>query len=253
MIEDRSCIVAGNTQVAHGIYLLTLKNDEIAQKARSGQFLMLSVPGFFLRRPLCIADTNVANGQFSVLYALIGEGTKVLSTVRTGDTLSALAPLGKGFSLVSNQKVLVIAGGLGVATIMQLCKDLVSENNTIDLILGFRNAEVAIPPEFFPSRCDVYVCTEDGSLGTRGFVTDVLPSMIGYTAVYMCGPIPMYKALAPYLSGSPNVFASFEARMGCGYGVCAGCSIKVGECMQRVCVDGPVFNFHEVNLDSVCI
>ena len=254
MIKEHLCIVKSNTQIAQDIYLLTMQNNEIAQKAQSGQFVMLAVPGFFLRRPFCIANVDCHGGHFSLLYALVGQGTRTLSTIQTGDTLSAVAPLGRGFNPVQKKQVLVIAGGIGSAVAMQLCKELIERKNEVDLVLGFRSSLTSIPVEFFPQECNVQISTEDGSMGTKGFVTDILPANVAdYAAIYMCGPLPMYKALTPFLSKSQNIMASFEARMGCGYGLCVGCSIKVGGCMKKVCTDGPVFNFYDVDLDYLCV
>jgi len=184
------------------------------------------------------------------LYATVGEGTKALSCIPVGQVLNVVGPLGQGFEIVKNQKVLVIAGGLGSAAVMQLCKELV-HHNSVDLYLGYKDYQSAIPTEFFPLDCNTKIATEDGSLGTTGLVTTILPKADGYDVIYLCGPLPMYKALLPSLHKHPKVFASFETRMGCGYGVCAGCSIRVGGKMRKVCHDGPVFLMHEVDLDCL--
>jgi len=257
MIKERQILVKSNTQIAENIFLITLQDSEMAGSARSGQFAMVEVPGHILRRPLCIADVSSDKREFSLLYATVGDGTKALSRISAGQNLSVVAPLGHGFPIFKNEKTLVIGGGMGAATAMQLCKELVESQNSVELLLGFRSAETAIPLEFFPQQADIKIATEDGSIGTKGFVTTIVPDLKIYDHIYMCGPMPMYNAMAPLLWTSticyPKVFASFEARMGCGYGMCVGCSITVNGQKQKVCTEGPVFDFNQVDFASLAL
>ncbi|MCL2475026.1 MAG: dihydroorotate dehydrogenase electron transfer subunit [Chloroflexi bacterium] len=257
MIKERQALVKSNTQITENIFLITLHNSEIASLARSGQFAMVEVPGYLLRRPLCIADVSLDKDEFSLLYATVGDGTKTLSHVQSNKNLNIVAPLGHGFPIFKNEKALVIGGGMGAATTIQLCKELLENKNSVDLLLGFRNAEAVIPSEFFPQQIDMKIATEDGSVGTKGFVTAIVPDLKRYDHIYMCGPVPMYRAMTPLLWSSticyPKVFASFEARMGCGYGMCVGCSITVNGQKQKVCTEGPVFDFNQVDFVSLVL
>jgi len=257
MIKERQALVKSNTQIAENIFLITLQDSQIASEARSGQFVMAEVPGHLLRRPLCIADISSDKSEFSLLYATVGDGTKALSHVQINENLNIVAPLGHGFPIFKNEKILVIGGGMGAASAMQLCKELIENQNSVELLLGFKNAEVAVPPEFFPQQVSIKIATEDGSIGAKGFVTAIVPDLKRYDHIYMCGPMPMYQAMAPLLWCStisyPKVFASFEARMGCGYGMCVGCSITVNGQKQKVCTEGPVFDFNQVDFASLVL
>ena len=187
-----------------------------ASAMRAGQFVELSVPGFFLR-------------------------TKKLRTLAPGDTLDALTGLGNGFDLDSSSPLLV-GGGIGCAPLYKLAKDLAAAGVRPHAVLGFRNAEEMYYVKEFERYCDVTVATDDGSAGVKGNAVTASAG-IPHDRFYACGPQVMLRAAAGTL-GRGQV--SLEARMGCGFGACMGCSIVTTKGYARVCKEGPVFEAAEV-------
>ena len=211
-----------------------------ASAMRAGQFVELSVPGFFLRRPISVADSE-ADGTLTLLIKTVGEGTKKLRTLAPGDTLDALTGLGNGFDLDSSSPLLV-GGGIGCAPLYKLAKDLAAAGVRPHAVLGFRNAEEMYYVKEFERYCDVTVATDDGSAGVKGNAVTASAG-IPHDRFYACGPQVMLRAAAGTL-GRGQV--SLEARMGCGFGACMGCSIVMTKGYARVCKEGPVFEAAEV-------
>ena len=233
--------VAENAPIAPGVYRLRLLGDTTAITA-PGQFLELKLPGFFLRRPLSVCDWD--EGSVTILYKVVGSGTDWLSRCAAGDVLSALSGLGNGFGPAACKDVtLVIGGGIGVPPMYGLAKRLLAAGKTPVAILGFNTASERFYDDAFRALgVQTIVATADGSLGVRGFVTDALPER--YDGFCACGPLPMLRALCA-ASDKPG-FLSLEARMGCGFGACMGCTIETVTGPRRVCKEGPVFRKEEL-------
>ena len=233
--------VAENVPIALGVYRLRLLGDTTAITA-PGQFLELKLPGFFLRRPLSVCDWD--EGSVTILYKVVGGGTDWLSRCAAGDVLSALSGLGNGFDPAACKDVtLVIGGGIGVPPMYGLAKRLLAAGKTPVAILGFNTAGERFYDDAFRALgVQTIVATADGSLGVRGFVTDALPER--YDGFCACGPLPMLRALCA-ASDKPG-FLSLEARMGCGFGACMGCTIETVNGPRRVCKEGPVFRKEEL-------
>ena len=233
--------VAENAPIAPGVYRLRLLGDTTAITA-PGQFLELKLPGFFLRRPLSVCDWD--EGSVTILYKVVGSGTDWLSRCAAGDVLSALSGLGNGFDPAACKDVtLVIGGGIGVPPMYGLAKRLLAAGKTPVAILGFNTASERFYDDAFRALgVQTIVATADGSLGVRGFVTDALPER--YDGFCACGPLPMLRALCA-ASDKPG-FLSLEARMGCGFGACMGCTIETVNGPRRVCKEGPVFRKEEL-------
>ena len=233
--------VAENAPIAPGVYRLRLLGDTTAITA-PGQFLELKLPGFFLRRPLSVCDWD--EGSVTILYKVVGSGTDWLSRCAAGDVLSALSGLGNGFDPAACKDVtLVIGGGIGVPPMYGLAKRLLAAGKTPVSILGFNTASERFYDDAFRALgVQTIVATADGSLGVRGFVTDALPER--YDGFCACGPLPMLRALCA-ASDKPG-FLSLEARMGCGFGACMGCTIETVNGPRRVCKEGPVFRKEEL-------
>ncbi len=226
--------VVQNIAIAQDTYELTLQTEEpIAFKA--GQFLDLTIEGFYLRRPISIC--NAEDKLITLIYKMVGEGTKALAKIEAGATCKFLAPLGNGFMIDDlPHKVQLVGGGVGVPPLYLLARKLLEMGHEVSVVLGFRSeADAFYIPEFYELGCDVSVCTEDGSLGAQGYVTELLDPE-GY--ILACGPLPMLKALCAIC---PEGQYSLEARMGCGFGACMGCSIETHQGSKQVCKDGPVF------------
>lgn len=204
--------------------------------------LELELNNFFLRRPFSIADCT--DTTVTILYKVLGDGTKKLSEAKIGDSFDCLTHLGNGFNTDRTNKPLLIGGGIGIAPLYKLAKDFASKGIAPDIILGFKNCNELFYVEEFKKLGNVFVATYDGSFGCCGNVVEILklniPSIDYY---YACGPLVMLKALQCYNSSGE---LSLEARMGCGFGVCMGCSIQTKNGSKRVCKEGPIFDASEV-------
>ena len=214
---------------------------------RPGQFVGVSLPGFFLRRPISVCDWD--GQRLTLVYKEAGRGTEAMSRLTEGERLKVLGPLGNGYRMPDpeeKKQPLLIGGGVGVPPVYCLCRRMAEQGIRPMVILGFRSAGDAFYTERFEALgITPIVTTEDGSLGIRGFVTDAMKGL-EYGSVYACGPKPMLRAAdeaAP--EGIPGQF-SFEERMGCGFGACMGCTCRTKTGSKRVCKDGPVLERGEI-------
>ena len=239
-------IISENSLIAFKTYKMVLVGEEVVD----GEFVDIAIPGYFLRRPLSICDFE--DGKLTVVYKVVGEGTKVLSEMPVGAELEVLTGLGKGFDPdACREKALLVGGGLGVPPLYLLAKELKARGKKVTAVLGFNKADEIILADEFKAVCDeVVISTADGSMGVKGFVTDAIKEMAdraghdGYDYFYTCGPMVMMKAVCKALKGPGE--ASLEERMGCGAGFCYGCSIETKNGPRRVCQDGPVFKKEEL-------
>ena len=227
--------VLGLRALNGGVYELSLSG---ASEMRAGQFVELAVPGFFLRRPISVADLE--DGVLTLLVKEVGEGTKKLRESVKGESVDALTCLGNGFDLSASSPLLV-GGGIGCAPLFKLAKEFAAKGIRPRAVLGFRNAEEAYYLDEFARYCDVTVATDDGSLGIKGNAVSAARD-IPHDRFYACGPAVMLRAASVLGEGQ----ISLEARMGCGFGACMGCSIKTTSGYARVCKEGPVFDAAEV-------
>lgn len=232
---DSSLKIISNHEIARDCRMLCL---ECAEKPLPGQFVQVEVPGFYLRRPFAVADWQ--DGILTLVYKKVGQGTAFLAGMQPGQSLSVLHYLGNGFDVVqAAQHPCLIGGSVGVAPLLYLARFI----HEPTVVMGFRSAsDVMLKAEFEDLGCKVVICTEDGSAGTRGFVTGALPADMDY--YYACGPMPMLRAISSATEISGQM--SLEARMGCGFGACVGCSIQTAGGPRRVCKDGPVFKNTEL-------
>ena len=235
-----------NDQIADGIFDMRLKlGDKLPVEC--GQFAHVYVPGKTLRRPISVCDAS--DGVLRLVYQVKGEGTRIMSQMRPGQDVDVLYPLGHGFDIEKGRRYALIGGGIGVPPMLYTAKKC----DAPIAITGFRSKELVILHDDFKSAgAEVMMCTDDGSAGQKGFVTDLLRERIDEVdEVCACGPMPMLKAVAQVCSdaGKPCQI-SLEERMGCGVGACLVCAVKVRkngqEIMQHVCKNGPVFNAEEV-------
>lgn len=241
------------------IYLVWLEAPEIAGNARPGQFVMVRCDkDTILPRPLSVH--RVDGGRLALLFEVTGKGTRWLSQRKKGDTLDIFGPLGNGFTIEAHSKnLLLIAGGMGIAPLRFLADIAVGEGKKVTLIMGARSADrllpVSLSQELFnkgvlPSNINIVNATENGSEGFKGLATQLIPHYLdGADQVLACGPAAMYHTMAQMseLKGRP-VQLSLEIIMGCGVGVCYGCTIKTKNGLKQVCKDGPVFEMGEIQL-----
>lgn len=234
--------ITDNKKIAEKTYFMSLEGDTSAI-TKPGQFINIKLDGFFLRRPISVC--NCENGKLSIIYKVVGNGTKKMSELPVGAELDILSGLGNGYDTSkSGDCPVLIGGGVGVPPMYLLCKKLVLEGKKATVILGFNSEkEVFGVDEFKATGAEVYVTTVDGSVGTKGFVTDVLKNL-DYTYFYTCGPMPMFKAIESIAKTSGQY--SFEERMGCGFGACMGCTCKTKYGNKRICKDGPVLEREEI-------
>ncbi len=235
--------VCSNEPLARQVFRMRLLGDTSAITA-PGQFVDLALPGFFLRRPISICDYD-ADG-LTIIYKVVGKGTAALSRLAPGAELNALSGLGNGFDTQkSGESPLLIGGGVGVPPLYALAKRLLAEGKCPTAVLGFNKAdEVFYAGEFENLGVRTIVCTADGSVGVRGFVTDAIATLSGYSFYYACGPEPMLRAVHALCPCGGQL--SFEERMGCGFGACMGCSCKTKYGNKRICKDGPVLDKEEI-------
>ncbi|MBQ8743767.1 MAG: dihydroorotate dehydrogenase electron transfer subunit [Mailhella sp.] len=229
--------ITENTALTRDVWRMVLAGDTSAMTA-PGQFVEISLEGFFLRRPISICDYD--DSSITIIYKVVGQGTDAMTRLKAGDTLDLLTGLGNGFDPAkSGEAPLLVGGGVGVPPLYNLAKKLLAAGKKVNVILGFNKAEeIFYAEEFKALGANVTVTTVDGSVGVKGFVTNALPESISF--VYTCGPLPMLKALYK-ATGDISGESSLEERMGCGFGACMGCSIMTREGSKRVCKDGPIF------------
>lgn len=233
--------ICSNEYLTENVLKLKLSGDTSAITA-PGQFINIKLKDCYLRRPISVYDRD--NETVTIIYKVVGEGTKMMSSLSQGDTLDILTGLGNGYdTTVSGDKPLLIGGGVGVPPLYMLAKKLIAEGKSVTVILGFNTkSEVFCEEDFRNLGADVYVTTVDGSYGIKGFVTDAVN--MPYTYFYTCGPEPMLKAV--YKACNTDGQFSFEERMGCGFGACMGCSCKTVTGYKRICKEGPVLRKEEI-------
>lgn len=206
----------------------------------AGQFVNVAVEGKFLRRPISVCDYD--EKTITLLYDVVGEGTKAMSQMEEGAMLDLLTGLGNGFSENEPmEKPILLGGGIGCAPLYNLAKKLIARGLQPVVVLGFNGEKDVVAADMFEALgVRTYVATVDGSCGTKGFVTDVLREKeVQGDYFYACGPMPMLRAVCGGLDMAGEV--SLDERMACGFGVCMCCSIETKSGTKRICKEGPVF------------
>lgn len=249
-----SCELIYKNELADGIFDFRIKNSEIAEMTKCGQFLHINCgKGTLLRRPISICDTDGDSVRF--IFEVKGGGTTQLAETKIGDMIDVLGPLGNGFDTTNAENAVVIGGGIGVFPLFKLTKTL----NNPTVFLGFRSKDrVVLEDEFKAAAPDTAICTDDGSYGYNGFAVELLKKHLAENKcgiIYSCGPMPMLRAVKK-IAHDANVKCqiSLEQRMGCGIGACLVCSCETKlegtEKYAKVCKDGPVFWADEVTLND---
>ena len=231
-----------NVALTANVFRMMLEGDT-SDITASGQFVNILLDGLFLRRPISVCDRS--EGILTLVYKVVGKGTKKMSGMTADEQLDILTGLGNGYDLtVAGDKPLLLGGGVGVPPMYLLAKELISMGKQVSVILGFNTKdEIFYEHEFRALGADVTVTTVDGSYGVKGFVTDVMKNT-DYTYFYTCGPEPMLKAV--WNTSNTSGQMSFEERMGCGFGACMGCSCKTLTGNKRICKEGPVMRKEEI-------
>lgn len=231
--------VISNEQITDDIFVMVVERN--GASAAAGQFYMLKCwdQELTLMRPISIFKAEEESLHF--MYRVIGKGTERMTNLCEGDPIWLLGALGTGYPIEQmHGKVALLGGGVGIPPLCETAKELSQKEVQVDVYLGYRD-ELFSVEEFKPYCENIFVSTEKGEEGYRGFITDLLkPEQ--YDAVCTCGPeIMMRKVAALCADKNVTCWCSMEHRMACGIGACLGCSIKTADGMKRVCKDGPVF------------
>ena len=272
-------------EILPGQWLQSYHAPDIANGSRAGQFVHIRTgdySGLVLRRPFSINTADVATGMITIHFRTIGRGTEWFTRLRAGDPIDMLGPLGRPFEVDSRSRhLLLIAGGLGMAGVRFLADEAIRDGRQVTLLFGAQSARDVYPSSLLPDEVEYVIATDDGSVGRRGFVTDLVPDYEAWADhAFACGPAAMLAALArqavgrrqrlgvaklgrkrgagrPDVVGSPAarrkayLQVSMEQNMGCAVGACLGCVVmSVTGTPQRVCREGPVFASDEINWEA---
>lgn len=278
-LDRVKCRVIHNKEIAPNIYDMSIDVGEMVDLVSPGQFVNLYVKGgvHLLPRPISICDINKKEKTMRVIYAVVGEGTKILTARQKRDSVEVLGPLGTGFTIdledmkAGPKNLLIVGGGVGTPPLLQLAKNLketYGEDLNLTIVLGFRNDGYLT--DEFKAYGSVHVATDNGARGYKGNVIQLMENELdlthGFDYMYACGPTPMLKGLQKFnLDHNITGEFSLEERMGCGFGACVGCVTPVRKVInedtlkltkdsmtesdydyKKVCKDGPVFNMAEV-------
>jgi len=238
--------VISNEAIAKDVFRISLAPVTDVPVPAPGQFVNVQIDGHYLRRPISVCDFD--GGRLTLIYKVVGEGTKRLAGYAAGERLNLLLWLGNGYTIQKAERPVLIGGGVGVPPLYMLAKALVQAGQKPTAVLGFNRADEVFYQDEFSAICDTIVTTVDGSMGTKGFVTTALADMTDYDALCTCGPEPMLKAVYEQAKTLPAGTAqfSFERRMGCGFGACMVCSCKTIAGYKRICQDGPILTREEI-------
>ncbi|MFH1383039.1 MAG: dihydroorotate dehydrogenase electron transfer subunit [Chloroflexota bacterium] len=236
--------------------IIGLKCPQIAREAKPGQYVMVRCGNCTLPRPFSLHGTT-PDGEITLYYAVWedGKGTDWLSRRHKGDSIEVIGPLGNGFTINAKSKqLLLVAGGIGIAPMSFLAQAVIVKGHSVTLLVGAQTTTQLYPRSLLPKEAKLVPATDDGTAGKKGRVTDLLPDFVDQAdQVFSCGPMAMYQdmhARRKQLLKDKPVQVSLEVRMGCGRGVCYGCTIKTKSGLKMVCQDGPVFDLDEVRWDE---
>jgi dihydroorotate dehydrogenase electron transfer subunit len=244
--------IIDNKRLTDDLFILVLSGNEELVHFKPGQFVQVKVEGSpetFLRRPISIHDVDYKHNTFKLLIQSTGAGTYKLAQMISGDSLNLIYPLGNSFTdPLDGERVLLVGGGVGVAPLLFLGKHLISIGCKPDWLLGFRNKDRIIDLTEYKNIGNIFLTTEDGSEGEKGYVTShSVLSGRRYDRFYCCGPDLMMKAVADYCRRSSiNCEVSLENLMACGFGICLCCIVNTVKGNICTCTEGPVFNITDL-------
>lgn len=260
MKKKEICTVIRQKEIGDGIFSMWIQTEKIGKEAKPGQFVSLySKDGSkLLPRPISLCEIDRENSRLRLVYRVTGAktGTEEFSRLKAGDTIPVIGPLGNGFPVekAEGKRAFLMGGGIGVPPILELAKQMQCEKKQI--VVGYRNAQTFLKEEF-EAVGELYISTEDGSVGTKGNVMDAIREQkLKADIIYACGPTPMLRAIKQYAEENGiECYISLEERMACGIGACLACVCKSKEKdahsnvhNKRICKDGPVFLATEVEI-----
>lgn len=241
--------VKENRRLNKDTFLLVLHSMELPE-IKAGQFVNIKVensPSTFLRRPISVHDVDPVQGLLSLLIKIVGEGTEKLAELASGEKLNMILPLGNWFSQPDSGRCLLVGGGVGIAPLLHLAKNLKSKGIEAVVLIGTRSEKDIVLREEFEKYARVCYTTEDGSCGEQGYPTQHSILNETFEHIFCCGPEPMMKAVARYAySKNIDCEVSLENMMACGIGACLCCVNDTKSGHKCVCTEGPVFNINDL-------
>lgn len=253
MYKQGKYLITRKCTLAKSVFDLTVHCPEIAELAQPGQFAQVAAEGYFLRRPISICNIDKQSGTIRLVFEVRGNGTEKISHLNAGDNIDIIAPLGKGFTFIDGAKAVCVGGGIGTPPMLGIAARY---GGNAQVICGFRTAGIAILQEDFAAAgCKTTLCTDDGTAGMHGFVSEPLKARLESDKpdiIYACGPAVMLRNVAELAAEyGVRCEVSLEQRMACGVGACLVCvckTVKDGQSfLSHVCKDGPVFDSEEVD------
>ena len=261
MTDDHLSRVAGyevmaNTKLSPAVHRLVVRAPRVASVRQPGQFVIVRLGPGAERIPLTIADSDAAEGSIVLVIQAVGKSTRDLVALTRGDRIhDVVGPLGRPSDLVADGTAVCVAGGVGAAVILPIARRLNELDSEVIVVLGARTSECLLLEEELAAFAELIVCTDDGSAGRTGVVTDALGDLLGTRSidvVYAAGPVPMMRAVAAVTRPvGVRTIVSLNPIMVDGTGMCGGCRVTVGGAMRFACVDGPEFDGHEVDFDEL--
>lgn len=261
MKKEIKGVILHQEQMATDCYRMIIQTEEeFLRQVQPGQFIHLKInelSGPLLRRPFSIHQVDMENSTMSLLYAVVGKGTKVIAMDLPGKKVGFLGPLGRGFPVHRNtfQHIVLVGGGLGAAPLLYTAEVLARNKMKATVILGYGDSsKVMLNEEFASLGIDTYLTTEDGSQGHHGYPTEILSQLLREDQVhkvFACGPNKMMERVAEITQeAGVEAWVSLEEKMACGVGACLGCVVKIrdesGIHYEKACKEGPVFKASEV-------
>lgn len=254
-VKKTVAVIKESNEISPQIFDMWIECPEVAKNSKPGQFLALYLKegSRLLPRPISICEVDEAKEKLRIVYRTVGQGTRELSEYAVNETVEIMGPLGNGFTLGQETTAILIGGGIGIPPMLELAKQLTCKKM---IVLGYRDSNLFLEEEF-RAYGDVYVATEDGSVGTKGNVIDAIKgNELTAEMIYSCGPTPMLKGVKAFAAEHEiKAQISMEERMACGIGACLACVCKSKEKdhhtnvnNKRICKDGPVFFADEIEL-----
>jgi len=245
--------IVSNRKLNSQYFILGLSDIAPLPEMLPGQFVEIKVENnssVFLRRPISVHDVDREKNILYLLIKIVGNGTHSLSLVKQGEKLNLVYPLGNNFNTENVGNVILAGGGCGIAPMLYLARLLKQKNKKVSILLGGRTSSDILEIDEFEKYGNVYISTDDGSLGEKGFITKntVLTRLKEYDRLYCCGPLPMLKVIAAVAKeNNIDCEVSLENTMACGIGACLCCVTETIDGNKCVCTEGPVFNINQLS------
>lgn len=247
-------------EIAGGTVILNeIKAPLIAQKTKPGQFVIIKAYEEGERIPLTLADIDPAKGTITIIYMVVGKSTEIFKELRVGEAFQdVIGPLGQPTHLEKVGKVICVGGGTGIAVLHPITRGLKKAGNEVTSIIGARNQDLLIMEQQMQAAShDLRICTDDGSYGHHGFVTEILKELLekeSIKQVVAIGPVPMMKAVSSITKEyNVSTLVSLNPVMVDGTGMCGCCRVTIGGETKFACVDGPEFDAHKVDYDELIL